>query len=305
VRRFGRARRLSLGLRAADVALNLLYRGGWAAALARRAGAQGTLRVASHTFRVAAPHGAAAPPLRVAFASDFHAGPTTHPAVIAEACAALAAAEPDLLLLGGDFVSFHARYVDDLAPRLAAVPAPLGTFAVLGNHDLIADDDHIARRLEEHGVRLLTNRNVRLPPPHDHVWLCGLDDAEQGVPDAAGAFAGADGVRIVLMHSPDGLSAIGGRPFAVAFCGHTHGGQIVLPGGAAVIVPQGPLARRYRRAGVFALTRPPGARRRWADGTRAGDSVMLVSRGVGCTVLPFRRAADPEVHVCTFEWISG
>ena len=287
MRRFGRARRLSLGLRAAEVALDVVYHGGWAAALARRVGGQEAPRTTAHTVRVAAPRGVAAPALRVAFASDFHAGPTTHPAVIAEACAALAAAEPDLLLLGGDFVSFHARYVDDLAARLGAVRAPLGAFAVLGNHDLMADDEHIARRLEAHGVRPLTNRNARLPPPHDHVWLCGLDDAEQGTPDADAAFAGADGVRLVLMHSPDGLSAIGERPFALAFCGHTHGGQIILPGDKAVIVPQGPLARRYR-AGVFALG-------------GAGDRVMLVSRGVGCTVLPFRRGAEPEVHRCTIE----
>jgi predicted MPP superfamily phosphohydrolase len=203
VRRFGRARALSPALRIADVALDLIWHGGWAAALARRAGAQEPPRVASHTFRAGAPAATAgAPPLRIAFASDFHAGPTTHPSVIAHACAALADARPDLLLLGGDFVSFHARYVDALVPQLGAIPAPLGRFAVLGNHDLMADDAHVVRRLEEHGVHLLTNRNVRLPPPHDFVWICGLDDAEQGRPDADAAFAGAAGVRLVLMHSP-------------------------------------------------------------------------------------------------------
>jgi predicted MPP superfamily phosphohydrolase len=155
----------------------------------------------------------------------------------------------------------------------------------------MADDDQIARRLEGAGVRLLTNRNVRLPPPHDDVWLCGLDDAEQGEPDAAAAFASANGARLVLMHSPDGLTAIGERPFAVAFCGHTHGGQIILPGGRGLIVPQGPLARRYLRAGVFPLAPPDAA-------NSSGTPVMLVSRGVGCTVLPFRSGAGAEVHVC-------
>ena len=269
----------------AEVAQALVYRRGWPADVAHRLGVQGVLRVRQHTFHLAG-RSATAPPLRVAFASDFHAGPLTHPALLERACGALAEARPDLLLLGGDFVSLHARHIDELAPRLGAIAAPLGAFAALGNHDLMADDAYIAARLEAVGVQVLTNRNVRLPAPHDDVWLCGLDDPDDGVPDAEAAFAGADGIRLVLMHSPDGLGALGNRRFAIAFCGHTHGGQILLPGGRRVIVPKGRLSRQYLHGGVFRLG-------------SSGDPVLLVSRGVGCTVLPFRRGVDPEVHACT------
>jgi predicted MPP superfamily phosphohydrolase len=78
------------------------------------------------------------PPLRIAFASDFHAGPTTHPDLWAAACDALDRAKPDVVLLGGDFVVLEARHVDTLAKRLARVAAPLGCYAVLGNHDYYA-----------------------------------------------------------------------------------------------------------------------------------------------------------------------
>jgi hypothetical protein len=89
-----------------------------------------------------------APPLRLGFATDFHSGPTTHPAVVERACRILADASPDVLLLAGDFVELHARHIDRLIPMLSAIPAPLGRFAVLGNHDLMGDDAYVAERLE-------------------------------------------------------------------------------------------------------------------------------------------------------------
>jgi predicted MPP superfamily phosphohydrolase len=284
-RRFGRARHLSAWRRVTEVWYDVVYRGGWPARLARVLGLQGTVRVTTHTFPVSGSRRSAGS-IRIAFASDLHAGPATHSALIAEACRALADAKPDLLLLGGDFVAFHARHVDRLVPLLRAIDAPLGKFAVLGNHDLVADDAYIVRRLADAGVRVLVNENARLPPPHDEVWVCGLDNTEEGMPDAEAAFAGADGVRVVLMHSPDGLRAIGDRTFAVAFCGHTHGGQFWV-GSRALVSFSEPLSREYLRGGVFQLR------------VGLGGGVLLVSRGIGCGNLPMRRGADPEVHVCT------
>jgi uncharacterized protein len=263
---------------------DLAYVGGWPSWLARPLGLQGRLHLVRHEI-VVATGGAVIPPLTVAFASDLHGGPGTHPATIRKACRLLAAARPDLLLLGGDFVSFHARHVEDVLDAVAGVEAPLGRLAVLGNHDLIADDDYIVRRLADAGVRTLVNENVRLPPPYDDVRVCGLDNTEQGTPDAARALAGASGVRLVLMHSPDGLTALGGEPFGVAFTGHVHGGQCVLPGGKSLISLKGPLSQRYLYGGLFELG-PPGER------------IMLVSRGVGQGSLPIRFRADPEVHLC-------
>jgi predicted MPP superfamily phosphohydrolase len=280
---FGRARHLTPQRRVTEIWYDFAYRGAWPARVAHRLGLQGTLSVATHAFPASGTR-RTAPPIRIAFASDLHAGPATYPGLITEACHALADAKPDLLLLGGDFVSFHARHVDRLVPLLARIEAPLGKFAVLGNHDLLADDVYIARRLADAGVRVLVNENARLPAPHDDVWICGLDNTEEGAPDPEAAFAGAKGVRVVLMHSPDGLLALGDRTFAAAFCGHTHGGQFWV-GERALVSFSGPLSRKYRRGGVFRL------------GAESG--VLLVSRGIGCGNLPMRKGADPEVHVCT------
>ena len=96
--------------------------------------------------------------------------------------------------------------------------------------------------------------------------------------------SGVAGTTIVLMHSPDGLDAIGDRPFDLALCGHTHGGQVALPWGTPLLVPGGHLNRTYC-AGRFAVG--PG-----------GKSTLLVSRGVGCSTIPVRMFATPEVHLC-------
>jgi predicted MPP superfamily phosphohydrolase len=87
------------------------------AALAHRAGWQPAVGVSEESLRLPAPS-ATLPPLRIAFASDFHAGPTTHPRAITEACRVLTRLQPDLLLLGGDYVSLNARYIEPLATQL-------------------------------------------------------------------------------------------------------------------------------------------------------------------------------------------
>lgn len=290
-RSFGRARHLSPRHKLRELLLDRLFTGAWPTRLARPLGLGGTLHVTQHDVQLpAALAGSDGRALRVAFVADLHAGPGTHPALVARACRALAAMRPDLLLLGGDYVGFHARHMDRLVPLLREIPAPLGKVAVLGNHDLMADDAYIVQRLAEAGVRTLVNEPVRLPAPWDGVWICGLDDWNQGAPDATRAFAGADGVRLLLMHSPDGLDVVGDdHAFAAAFCGHVHGGQFLRADGRPTPLAsrsRGATSRRYQRGGVFRL----GLRQ---------DRLLLVTRGIGCTTLPLRRHAEPEVHLCT------
>jgi uncharacterized protein len=283
LRRFGRARDMSRLRRAAWVAMDFGYHGGWLAALARWFRVHGRLCVRKHDVRLE--RWTRGPPLRIVFASDFHAGPITHPELLNEASRAIAGGKPDLLLLGGDFIAPHARYIDGLAERLRQIEAPLGKFAVLGNHDLYADDEYIVERLAAAGVRTLNNECARLSAPYDDIVLCGLDDPTVGSPDALAAVGGADGVRIVLMHSPEGLLWLRGHHFDLAFCGHTHGGQVALPGGRPIVMPGGPLNRKY-----------PHGSHRLRD---HGDATLIVSRGIGCSGIPVRLFAGPEVHVCT------
>src|SRR5215212_2709990 len=83
----------------------MLFRGGWPVRVARAMGVRPSVRIIRHAVSLSRP-GAAPRPLRIAYASDFHAGPTTDPSVLRAACESLRVAAPDLLLLGGDFVTF-------------------------------------------------------------------------------------------------------------------------------------------------------------------------------------------------------
>jgi len=278
----GRGTSYSKKRRAIESTLSLAMAKGWAPSLLRRFGLQPPVRTRLHYIACARwPEGVR--PLRAGFVSDLHAGPTTHPSLHEEAAQALARAEPDVLLLGGDYVFLHASFIDAMLPVLAAVPAPFGRFAVFGNHDLWADDRHIRRALEHAGFEVLVNESRALPEPFAHVSICGIDDPWTGTPDVRKTFEGARDVRVLLMHAPETLTLLDGAEFDVAVCGHTHGGHIAIPiMGGTPIVTAGPLSRRYSE-GRFTV-----------DGR-----AVIVSRGIGATESPLRLFADPDVRIVT------
>lgn len=265
----------------ADRLQKLLYRNGWPARLSERLGFRAVVRTVEHHVALLE-HATSDPTLTAAFASDFHAGVTTDPRVLQRACELLELAKPDVLLLGGDFVSLDARDVEWLAPLLGRISAPLGRFAVLGNHDHWNGADRVIRALETGGIEVLINRNRRLPSPFQHTWVCGLDDFLCGEPDARAALAGAEGTRIVLMHAPANLLDLEGERFELALCGHTHGGQIALPGGTPLHAGPGPFSRDYNR-GRFRMDH---------------GGTLIVSVGLGCSTLPIRLNSEPEIVVC-------
>ncbi|HET9013400.1 MAG TPA: metallophosphoesterase [Gemmatimonadaceae bacterium] len=256
----------------------------WAARAAWTLGLQSARPVGSVRESVVVPRPSGARALRIAFASDFHGGATTDERVLRAACAAIDALEPDVLLLGGDFVSVRANDIHALAPLLAAIRAPLGKFGVFGNHDLRANRPVVADALRTAGVRMLVNETVRLSAPHDDVTIVGFDDPIRGAPDGE-LLAGVDGVRVLLMHAPDGLLAAGDEAFDLALCGHTHGGQIVMPGGVMPYLPHGELSRTYP-VGRFDLH-------------ASAPRTLIVSRGVGCSTVPIRVLCGAEVHLVT------
>jgi uncharacterized protein len=254
---------------------------GFVAKWSYRCGLHGKLGVSTYDIRVRKEQRSAAP-LVVAFASDFHAGPSTHPALFTSLVNAIIAQRPDVLLLGGDYVSHKAGDVNVLSDELVRCKPPLGKYGVFGNHDLWADDEYIATRLASADVELLVNRSRSLPSPFDFVSICGIDDPWTGNADAPAAFRDAHSVRIFLTHSPDALLLLDKEEFDVAFAGHTHGGQVALPDGTAILSAGGPLSRTYGR-GLFEIP---------------ANGPLIVSRGVGCSSLPIRINADPELILC-------
>lgn len=267
---------------ATERVLNTLLLKGWLAGLSYRLGGHGALGVTRYEVELG-PERRLPRPLTIAFASDFHAGPTTDPALFDALQEELARERPDVLLLGGDYISFDAANIRALQGFLQAARAPLGTYAVLGNHDVWNGSEDIAAALAAGGAEVLVNRNVALPAPFGAVSICGIDDPWTGAPSADATFDGAGALRIYLMHSPDGLWCLDGQRFDLGFAGHTHGGQIVRRNGVPLKRPSGPHSRDFRH-GRFEI---------------AGNGPLFVSRGIGCAGIPLRVRADPELVICT------
>lgn len=276
IRNFSRVQRAWEGLQA------LVMPTDWPVRLAARAGVRDRVARVDVEVVLDKPIGATGE-LRIGFAADFHAGPTTSAALVEEACAALQRAEPDIVLLGGDFVLIRAEYADRLVAPLSRLRAPLGVHAVYGNHDHWAGLARVEQALDRAGIARLNNRSLRLPPPFERTMIVGLDDHTSGHPDPAAATWDAELATVLLLHQPSGILDAGDRPFDVALAGHTHGGQIVLPGDFAPVAPHGALSRRYR-AGRYELERA---------------RTLVVSRGIGHAALPFRIGAPSDVIVCT------
>lgn len=276
----GRGRHYTPRRGLAEAVMRVAFAGDWPARVWACFPQAADVRVVHRRLDTPAPR---ARPLRVAFASDLHLGPTTARATLDAAFAHLAAANPDLLVLGGDYVFLDATpaRARELARRVRDVPAA-HKVAVFGNHDLWTHHDRLEDALAGAGVTVLVNTALRLAPPHDDVAVVGIDDPLTGDPDGEAAFAGARGaaLTIAVCHSPAGLSHVRGRGAALVMCGHTHGGHVALPGGVPVVLPGGRWARRFPH-GVHA----------WEGAT------VFVSRGVGGVEVPMRAFAPPDVGV--------
>jgi len=279
----GRGKHYDLGRAFAERVCGALFAGDWARRAAQLVPGATRVELLRHRLRILPP---GTPPLRVAFASDLHVGPTTPAALLERAFELLAEEKPDVLLLGGDYVFLEASAprVAEIAKLVSRVPAQR-KIAVLGNHDLWTNHGAIEDALREVGVEVLINRGTLLDEPWSRVRVVCLDEPWTGSPDPVSAFSARtpDEVVIVLCHAPDGLTFLSPGQAALFVCGHTHGGHIALPNGP-VVLPPGPLSRRYP-SGRYAV-----------DGTE-----LFVSRGIGNTEAPLRLYAPPDVSIFELE----
>lgn len=214
--------------------------------------------------------------------SDLHAdGPLDLEASVGRV---LYGVEVDLCVLTGDYrYRLSGRHEDAAAPMagiIRHVQARDGIFGIMGNHDLAT----MIAPLENTGIRMLVNDHAILRRGDDEIQLVGLEDvhAYQPAEEAAAALAAMpDGFRILLQHSPELLDEAAAANVSLYLCGHTHGGQICLPGG----IP------------VMTSIRAP---RRYARGLwRHGDMTGYTTVGVGVSVMPLRFFSKGEVAVIT------
>jgi predicted MPP superfamily phosphohydrolase len=225
--------------------------------------------------------------LRIAVISDLHGGaPFIDDAKIAQVVGLTNAARPDLILLTGDLnahMYFHVGMsIDHVIEKLKPLSAPLGVYAVIGNHDRWEGADKVTALLEKAGIPVLENASTRLRTPRGAFTLVGIGDAEKRAddPDRAlsGVPRGAD--ALCFTHSPDSFPRLT-RTCVLTIAGHTHGGQVNLPLVGRLIVPS-----RYGRRYAAGLVREDG-------------KVLFVSTGIGTSNLAVRLGVPPEIVLIT------
>lgn len=215
---------------------------------------------------------------RIAFLTDTHVAGFMRRDYYARIVDEVRRFDPDLILLGGDFVTWRRDVPLFDEVLLRHLRARDGVFAIFGNHDYWADADAIRDALQANGVELLTNRNVILTRGTSQLPLAGIDEMYRGQPDVDAAFRGIRNGRpcIAISHHPDIVDILEGRRIDLLLCGHTHGGQIRVPFFGALVVPS---RHEWELAAGF---------------HRLGSLLLYVGRGLGA-VPPVRILCRPEV----------
>ena len=222
---------------------------------------------------------------RIVYLCDVHAGRSTSRARVAQVVDRVMELNPDVILLGGDNVGDWVDGAEKFYPEAARLSAPLGVFAVLGNHDIWEGVDEATAGFAGSGIKLLDNSSARLTRDGQTIVVAGIDDLE-GSPDFSAASAGIrdNEFAVLISHSPDPLVDMlptAPKTFDLALSGHTHGGQLTVFGLWAPMV-NSRFGNRYRTG--------------WHT---IADTPTLVSSGIGMVVLPLRFGAPPQLHVIT------
>jgi uncharacterized protein len=251
------------------------------------------IRVVWHSVVLDRPDARDVAPLRIAVIGDLHAGaPYIDDDKMRRIVTLTNAAKPDIVLLTGDYVVqrvLGGRHIEieQIAPILAGLHAPLGVFAVLGNHDRWENAGHIAAVLQSAGIRVLDNKSIAVTHGKSTLYLAGIGDRFS---DADNQFLALREVpswksALCFTHSPDVFPELS-RTCLLTVAAHTHGGQVWLPFVGRMIVPS-KFGQRYA-AGLF-----------YENG-----KYLFVTTGIGTSILPVRFGVPPEVSILEVTTLS-
>lgn len=225
--------------------------------------------------------------LRLVVMADMHCGPVNRPDDLWPALQLANSLKPDLVLLPGDFVHLSARYFHEAAELIDRLETriPGGILYSWGNHDHWNDLEAARRTFSQTRAHELVQQRRVLRPDRqwsDHgkgLWIAGVDDLWEGLPDLSQALHGIplEQPRLVLCHNPDVAELQSARRVDLMLSGHTHGGQIRVPGLGTPICPS-----RYGQ--------------KYAGGFVQGPSYpVYITRGLGVGGIPVRLGVLPEV----------
>lgn len=226
--------------------------------------------------------------LKIVFAGDLHVRPNQEKR-LEEIVEKINLQNPDLILFAGDFVAGHdlksSLNLEIYSNILKKLHSKYGVYSVMGNHDYWADYDDIKEMLENVGIKVLANNNEKVVLKNNKtLYVAGVDDLQTKTPDVKKALEGIENSpTIFLTHSPDVFVDVPKENIKLTLAGHVHGGQIRLPFFGAVIIPS-----KYGNKYSQGLIEENGRK-------------MIVTKGIGTSILPLRFNCVPEILVINFK----
>ena len=221
--------------------------------------------------------------LRIGMITDVHHSAVVSADDITRAVTLITEAAPDMVVMGGDYVSFFDRaYISPVAELLAPLSsAPLGAFAVLGNHD---DEKEMPAALTSRRFTVLEDQRTQLTVKGERLDIAGIRFWTRSPGELASVLKGTGGTTLLLAHDPRRLVEASALDVQLVLSGHTHGGQVIVPALGAVAGRKFPVLAGYA--------------------TRDNTSIF-VSRGVGTVYVPVRINCPPDVAILTLRTESS
>lgn len=191
-------------------------------------------------------------------------------------------ANPDIVLITGDLIAepnqkptFAQSVEDEIANTLGKLKASKGIYAVLGNHDNWYHHEKMKLALEKQHIQVLENESQLIPKTK--LWIAGIGDESTNHANPFKAIKAIPRLApsLIMMHDPESFAKLP-RTKSISFSGHTHGGQVYIPGYGAPILPN-------------------NAPSSWAYGwVKHNSNRMYVTSGLGVSILPIRFNMRPE-----------
>ncbi len=218
---------------------------------------------------------------KIVFVSDIHLGPFFSASSLKKIVAKVNALNPDLVILGGDYIQRDKKYIEPCFIELKNLQAPLGVYAVLGNHDYWEDAALVRKNLLKAGLKPLDNQSYWLKQNPDKIKLGGVGDFFYDFQNLNATIKDVNETDFVILasHNPDYAEALGTNKIDLVLSGHTHAGQITFFGLWAPFIPS-IYGQKYRHGLID-----------------NGFAKVLVSSGLGPTLLPLRFFARPEINL--------
>ena len=220
---------------------------------------------------------------RLVFITDIHHGPFLSIERVRDLVDRINSLQPDIVLLGGDYVHGDSEYIVPLFTEFRKLKATYGVYGVLGNHDHWEDKELTRQMMGKAGIRVCDNKSFWVTRGSSRIKIGGVGDLWEDVQilsETTSDLKESD-FAILLTHSPDFIEELKGNMIDLTLAGHTHGGQVTFFGLWAPILPS-----RYGEKYRYGLK-------------KKGKMYHYTSSGVGTITPPVRFFCRPEIVLIT------